>query len=158
MLGDFKKFRGRPGREVPEHPRPRHLDPGRPHAAGHPRHRRVPIIGGYGAGDTIRNPCRARVSPKLLALRNFGGARVSPEDFLFFRISTSPDRAGTPPERCAMKNSADHTNSHRNPSRLGLLYGIFSFLGVGAAGSGRGPLRYRCPGRVSLEKSGVASV
>ena len=63
-------------------------------------------------------------------LRNFGGARVSPEDLLFFRISTSPDRAGTPLERCAMNNSADHTNSRRNPSQLGLLHGIFQFFGM----------------------------
>ena len=34
---------------------------------------------------------------------------------------------GPPPERCAMKNSAAHTDSHRNPSRLGLSFGFFGF-------------------------------
>ena len=91
-------------------------------------------------------------------LRNFGGARVSRQSFLFFEISISPDRAGTPLERCAVKNRADHTDFHRNPSLPGLFHGIFSFLGAGAAESGRGPLRNRGPGRVSLKKSGVASV
>ena len=116
----------------------------------------------YGAGDAIRNPCRARVSSKFLIRQGgFKKFRRRPSvsgKFLIFRNFDFAGSGRDPLERCAMKNSADHTNSHRNPSHLGLFYGIFSFLDAGAAGSGQGPLRNRCPGRVSLKKSGVASV
>ena len=91
-------------------------------------------------------------------LRIFGGARVSWENVLFFEISISPERAGTSLERCAVKNRADHTDFHRNPSLPGLFHGTFSFLGAGAAESAGGPLRDRGRGRVSLKKSGLASV
>ena len=118
---------------------------------------------GYGAGDTIRNPCRIRESSKFIKKTgDFKKSRrrpsVSRKILIFFPNFDFAGSGRDPLERCAMKNSADHTNSHRNPCRLGLFYGIFSFLGAGAAGSGRGPLGNRCPGRVSLKKSGVATV
>ena len=59
--------------------------------------------------------------------------------FFLFPIFDFAGSGRDPQERRAMKSSADHTDSHRNPSRLGLFYGISSFLGVGAAGSGRDP-------------------